>query len=215
MEAQDTGQKDQVQPDQPAGKKGTIGAGGIKVDDTGPRKISTPNDPKKPEAPETNEETLQPGVIKVFFSYAREDEKLKEKLDNHLSGLKQEGKIRGWHDRQILPGEIWEDEIKQHLKSAHVILFLISSDFMASVYCNEVEVKEAMKRHDAGEARVIPIVLRDLDWDTTVFAKKKIQALPKDAKAVTLWQNEDEAFKNVAVGIRRVVEELSKKPVKT
>jgi hypothetical protein len=72
-----------------------------------------------------------------------------------------------------------------------------------------------MKRHDAGEARVIPIVLRDLDWDTTVFAKKKIQALPKDAKAVTLWQNEDEAFKNVAVGIRRVVEELSKKPVKT
>lgn len=215
MEAQDTGQKDQVQPDQPAEKKGTIGAGGIKVDDTGPRKISTPNDPKKPEAPETNEETLQPGVIKVFFSYAREDEKLKEKLDNHLSGLKQEGKIRGWHDRQILPGEIWEDEIKQHLKSAHVILFLISSDFMASVYCNEVEVKEAMKRHDAGEARVIPIVLRDLDWDTTVFAKKKIQALPKDAKAVTLWQNEDEAFKNVAVGIRRVVEELSKKPVKT
>jgi hypothetical protein len=63
-----------------------------------------------------------------------------------------------------------------------------------------------MERHEAGKARMIPVILRECDWSGALFGK--LQALPKDAKALTSWANSDAAFKDVAVGIRKVVEQL-------
>jgi hypothetical protein len=85
-------------------------------------------------------------------------------------------------------------------------LITISPDFMASDYCHEVEMKRAMERHFAGEAVVIPVILRPVDWRGAMF--DELQALPKDAKAITLWNDRDEAFMDVAEGIRKVAEEL-------
>src|SRR5262249_10559694 len=85
-------------------------------------------------------------------------------------------------------------------------LLLISSDFLASDYCYDVEVKTAMKRHDDGEARVMPVILRPVDWKGAPFGK--LQALPKDARPVTDWSNRDEAFLDIAQGIRVAAGEL-------
>jgi hypothetical protein len=118
--------------------------------------------------------------VKVFYSYAHEDEKLRDELKKHLSNLKRQGVITDWYDRDISAGKVWDDEIKQHLNSAKVILLLTSPDFMDSDYINDVEVKRAMERHEAGEARVVPVILRPVDWAGTPFSK--LQALPTDAK---------------------------------
>jgi hypothetical protein len=48
---------------------------------------------------------------------------------------------------------------------------LISEDFLASDYCYDVEMTRAMERRDRGEARVIPIILRECDWQKSPFAK--------------------------------------------
>ncbi|MBD2461743.1 toll/interleukin-1 receptor domain-containing protein [Oscillatoria sp. FACHB-1407] len=143
--------------------------------------------------------------LEVFFSYAHEDEGLRDKLANHLKLLERQGVIKKWHDRQILPGSEWKGQIDGHLESAHIILLLISSDFLASDYCYDVEMTRALQRHDAKEAIVIPIILRPIDnWNKSPFGK--LQALPTDGKAITTWSNQDEAFTNVAQGIRRVAE---------
>ena len=148
--------------------------------------------------------------VEVFYSYAHEDEGLRDELKKHLANLKRQGIITEWYDRDISAGKEWDDEIKKHLDSASVILLLISPDFMNSDYSNDVEVKQAMKRHEAGEARVIPIILRPVDWEGAPFSK--LQGLPTDAKAVTLWSNYDEAFLSVVKGIRTALKELTKKP---
>jgi hypothetical protein len=144
--------------------------------------------------------------IEVFFSYSHKDEELRDELEKHLSILKRQGVITGWHDRRIGAGREWAGEIDTHLNTADVILLLISSDFLASDYCYDVEMKRAMERHEAGEARVIPVILRPVDWKGAPFGK--LQALPTDAKPVTEWPNRDGAFLNVAQGIRAAVEEL-------
>ena len=144
--------------------------------------------------------------IEVFFSYAHEDEDLRNKLEKHLSILKRQGVITGWHDRKISAGKEWEGEIDTHLNTARVILLLISADFIASDYCWDVEVKRAMERHEAGEARVIPVILRPCLWKRAPFGK--LQALPKDAEPVARWDDTDEAFLSVAQGIAAAVEEL-------
>lgn len=144
----------------------------------------------------------------AFISYSHKDERLKKRLDTHLSQLQHEGLVNTWHDRKILPGSDWKGEIDSHLDSARIILILVSPDFLASRYCYDVEMKRALKRHDDKEAVVVPIVLRSCDWSTTPLAN--LQALPQDAKPVTEWGNRDRAYTDIAIGIRRLLGEFAK-----
>ncbi|MEH2339846.1 toll/interleukin-1 receptor domain-containing protein [Nostoc sp.] len=146
-------------------------------------------------------------AIELFYSYAHEDEKLRDKLEKHLTLLEREGVITGWHDRKIGAEKEWQNEIDTYLNSSQIILLLISPNFIASDYCWDVEVKRAMERHEAKEARVIPVILDFVDWKSAPFAK--LQALPKNAKPVKKWRNHDNAFLSVAEGIRLVAKELA------
>ena len=150
-----------------------------------------------------------PGSIEVFFSYAHEDEPLREKLVKALAVLKRQGVIRDWHDRQITAGTELNGAIDEHLNSAGVILLLVSPDFIASDYCYDTEMTRALERHDRGEARVIPVILRPTEgWQGAATPFGKLLAVPTDGKAVTLWPNQDEAFADIARQIRRAVKEL-------
>ena len=116
-----------------------------------------------------------PGPTEVFFSYAHEDEPLSRELVKHLGVLKRQGVIRDWHDRKITAGTEWKGQIDQHLNSAGVILLLVSPDFIASDYCYDIEMKRALERHDKGEARVIPVILRPVDgWHAAPFGKLRL-----------------------------------------
>jgi tetratricopeptide (TPR) repeat protein len=143
--------------------------------------------------------------LEIFYSYAHEDEKLRDTLEKHLSQLKRQGVISDWHDRDITAGSEWKNEIDEYLESAQIILLLISPDFLASDYCHDVEMTRAMERHHTQEARVIPIILRPVDWEGAPFSK--LQCLPRNAEPVTLWKNEDAAFLDIAKGIRKVAGE--------
>jgi tetratricopeptide (TPR) repeat protein len=150
-------------------------------------------------------------AIEIFFCYAREDEELLKGLEKQLHALKLQGIIDVWHDRQISAGSDWEREIDKHLNSAHIILLLVSPDFMVSSYCYSKEMVRAMDRHERGEACVIPVILRPVYWQGAPFGK--LQALPTDAKAVASrhWYNLDEAFYDVAQGIYAAVQKLTPK----
>jgi hypothetical protein len=143
--------------------------------------------------------------IKVFLSYAREDESLLRELETHLSSLKRQGLISTWYDRKIVAGANWANVIDQHLEQASLILLLVSADFLASDYCYQVEMKYAIARHEAGEAHVVPIVIRPCDWSHTPFAI--FQCLPRDGKAITTWHDRDLAWNDVTRSIRQVIED--------
>jgi len=147
-------------------------------------------------------------TIEIFCCYAREDQLLLQKLKTHLMPLQWQGLITIWSDTNINAGAEWEKEITKHLNVAHIILLLVSSDFMASEYCYSKEMKRAMERHEHGEARVIPVLLRPTYWKGAPF--DKLQALPTNAKPVTdkSWHTEDAALYDVAEQISTVVKDL-------
>lgn len=145
--------------------------------------------------------------VEVFFSYSHRDEKLRDKLALHLSMLQRQGVIKSWHDRKISAGTEWAQAIDEKLNSAGIILLLISDHFLASDYCYDIEMQQAVARHAAGTARVIPIILKPVDWSGAPFSK--LQAFPKDAKPVTKWSNRDEAFVNIAEGIREAAKAMA------
>src|SRR3954464_6609931 len=114
----------------------------------------------------------------IFFSYSHKDEALRDELETHLSMLNRQGFITTWHDRRIAAGDIVDPTISAHLESADVVLLLVSPDFLASDYCYDKEMSRALERHEAGECRVIPVILRPSDWHDAPFGK--LLAAPKD-----------------------------------
>jgi len=147
---------------------------------------------------------LRPEPVTVFYSYSHKDEDLRNELETHLAALRRSGLIREWHDRKILAGQEWEKQISEYLDSAQLILFLLSADFVSSSYCVDIEVKRALERQSAGEAVVVPVILRPVVWGI-VPQFNRLQALPKDARPVTEWPSHDLAFVSVCEGILALV----------
>lgn len=150
-----------------------------------------------------------PEGAKVFFSYSRsrKDATLRDEIEKYLTNLKRQHAVISWHDGEIEAGGEWDNEIKAHLDSAHIILLLVSQDFLASKYCYEQEMIRALARHETGEARVIPIILRPSYWESSPFGR--LQALPTGGKPITRWQDRDEAFLDVVRGIQKVVDKFT------
>jgi TIR domain len=145
--------------------------------------------------------------VKVFVSYAHEDDKLREQLDRHLSQLKRKNFIDVWHDRDISPGRDWKQEIDAQLNDAQIILLLVSADFLASEYCSGIEMERALQKHREGSARVIPVILRPVDWGDAPF--NNLQTLPLNGEPVTTWPSgPDSAFFNITRGIRKAIKEI-------
>jgi internalin A len=147
-------------------------------------------------------------VVRLFYSYSHKDEMLRDELETHLKLMQRQGLIDTWHDRKIEAGDDWKRSIDDNLNRADIILLLVSSDFIASNYCYEKEMARALERHKSGEALVIPLIVRDVNWGKAPFTG--LQVLPKDGKAVTLWDNKDSAWRNISEGIEKVVERIRK-----
>lgn len=139
----------------------------------------------------------------LVFSYSHADEALRNELEKHLSPLKRAGKITTWHDRRIVPGQEFERQIDQYFSEAGIILLLISSDFIASDYCYEVEMTNALARHKRGEAVVIPVILRECAWHQLEFGS--IMAATIDGKPITKFASHDEGYVQVVDAVSRAI----------
>jgi hypothetical protein len=142
-------------------------------------------------------------MIKAFLSYSHKDEALRRELDEHLGALKHEKIIDTWYDGQIPTGNTWSEDIARELEAADLIILLVSSAFLDSTYCYVHEMGRAIQRHDAGEARVVPVILRPCYWEPAPFAR--VLGLPKNMVPITTIPEgrRDEIWTEVAKGIHQ------------
>lgn len=149
-------------------------------------------------------------MTSVFFSYSHKDEDLRDRLEIHLAMLKRQSLIEAWHDRRIPAGDNLDQSISDKLEAADVILLLVSPDFLASEYCYAIEMGRAMERHHAGEARVIPVILRRCDWHDAPFGK--LNATPPDGKPIKSYSDLDDAFHEVTQAIKGAIKAVGSTP---
>jgi len=153
-------------------------------------------------------------AVKVFLSYAHQDEEYKNELLEFLAPMKDAGLISVWNDREIYVGDQWNDEILNALNESQIILFLLSSSFLASSYINKVEIVRAMHRHyEDPKVRLVPIMLRNCDMASHIIPDEKytikdFQGLPTNLKPVNKWPDRDDAWMNIVNELRRVIKTL-------
>jgi len=143
---------------------------------------------------------------KIFISYSREDVNIVEsKLIRSLRNLERHDKIIIWYDKKLQAGDEWDPEIKKQLQEANIILFIVSLDFIANDYIWDVEIKNAIERHNNIKTTVIPIILSPCDWAGNATPFSKLQVVPTKGKPITTFENQDEAWLEVLQAIKKVI----------
>ena len=148
--------------------------------------------------------------MKAFVSYSHQDKELLTKLEVHLAALKRERLLETWTDREIHAGGVIDDHVEAAMEEAQLFLLLISASFIHSNYGYEKEFTKACERHAAGKADIVPIIIRDCDWG--IKELRRFKALPEDGHAILgrQWHSEDEGFRNVVEGLRKLIESRQK-----
>jgi TIR domain len=144
--------------------------------------------------------------ISLYLSYAQKDEALKEELEDYLVIMQQSGQISGWAERQVQPGTDWSRVIDSRLLAADLVLLLVSPSWLASGYCSGVEMREAFKRSEAGETRIIPIILHYVNLKGNLL--ERILSLPRNGISVSSWPKRNEAWQSIDQEIRNVIKGL-------
>jgi hypothetical protein len=122
-----------------------------------------------------------PDPIRVFISYARPDKMDFEKVRQVLDLLKRNRNTAIWSDHEINAGSNWNQEILGNLRSARIIIFLLSFDFLNSNYIQEIEVQEAFRRYREGKVVIIPILINKCPWEEQPELAA-LQILPRNKK---------------------------------
>jgi TIR domain/Putative peptidoglycan binding domain len=147
------------------------------------------------------------GSLRLFWSYAHEDDQMRRELHTHLAPLRNEQLLVDWSDRDITPGTDWDTEISARLSSSNIVLVLVSADFLASSYAYGKELRRALELHDSGVLTVVPVILRPSLWRNLPIGR--LQALPQDARPISTWEDRDSAYLSVVEGLATLARELS------
>jgi hypothetical protein len=150
--------------------------------------------------------------IRVFISYRHASHQVLNEVREHLGWLENSNQIKVFDDREIDPGDDWDQRIMRELDQSHIIIFLINAKFMSSAYCTKVELRRAIERREKEGTRIIPLITEDCDWEG--MPTSKIAALPKDKannlKPLKQWRgNKDSALAQLARHLREIVERLA------
>lgn len=128
-------------------------------------------------------------------------------MERSLAQLKTNGLLEDWYDHRVLPGESITEKTREKMSEAHIIVFLLSQEFIASSECmKEWEYAKELARKNKMLYR-IPIILTDCAWKDLI-ADNNIKVLPKDGSPVAGFDDKNTAWQQVYESIKEVIAKI-------
>ncbi len=148
--------------------------------------------------------------LSLVISYAQADEVFADQLNGVLVPYQRAGKVKVWSTQLITAGQQWESEIFANLDRAHIVVLLLSFDFLSSCHCMDRELARAAERHAKRECEIVPVIVRACVYKMMPYLER-IQAIEPDGKPINSHTDKDQAWVEVTKQIDRVIERLKKK----
>lgn len=141
----------------------------------------------------------------VFLLYHPQDEDFKNQLENNLSQLIKNGELNLQYPGAFIAGT--EDTtIQAALKNAHIILPILSPNFLADEALADqmLLIADEMDRNNTAKLR--PIIARPCDWRGNQSLRSKIP-LPDNSEAITSkhWNTQDDAYFNIVQSLKKML----------
>jgi len=120
-----------------------------------------------------------PLPVRVFVSYAHDDERQLKRLDAMLDVLEQLHGLTSWVDKRLIAGEEWDAEIRRRLEEMDIFLFIASQTSLVRPYIRDPELTRARERREAGEIEIVAVKLEPCAVDEDPFLGKLQRLAPK------------------------------------
>jgi len=120
-----------------------------------------------------------PLPVRVFVSYAHDDERQLKRLDAMLDVLEQLHGLTSWVDKRLIAGEEWDAEIRRRLEEMDIFLFIASQTSLVRPYIKDPELSRARERREAGEIEIVAVKLEPCAVDEDPFLGKLQRLAPK------------------------------------
>lgn len=158
-----------------------------------------------PHQPASSVAEAKPRPVRCFISYADRDRGFRDELRMHLKELERSGDLTIWDTSQIYAGVSIQEAISSEINRADLVLLLVSAEFLFADDLLDLTTV-ALKRNRTGQCRVVPIIARPCDWQTSSIGK--LQPLPRDGKALSSRSDRDAAWVDIAQGLRLVMQDI-------
>jgi hypothetical protein len=148
--------------------------------------------------------------IKVFISHSHEDTSWAERLRVRI-GASSEGALDVWSDARLGSGGNWRARLEQAIRTANLIVVLLSPDYVLSSFVSLVELPLILSRGREGAAAIIPIVLRPIQLPReSPLWRWQFVNLP-DRPLVSLGSSDlDHLFEHVAIAMGEYARDRSR-----
>jgi cellulose biosynthesis protein BcsQ len=144
----------------------------------------------------------------IFISYSHKDKNWVDKLKVMLTPIMRSRNITLWDDTMIRADQNWKDEISNALANADVAILLVSPDFLASDFIQQVEVPHLLKASEERGLNIFWIAIRPSFFDETPIGQ--FQAINDPSKPLSTL-SESEVEKSLLSISKRVAEVAGRK----
>ena len=153
--------------------------------------------------------TMKVRPVRMFVSYSHENVTWCKRLRSVLKVKANVDTLQPWHDTELKAGDRWDKEIRAALEQMDIFLCLVSFQFLASDYIQNVELPKAKTRHDNGEIEVVPVVLYPVDLKHDCEFLSALSPLPQWGKSWRDFEKDgdwNDALYPIGNGIKQAIE---------
>jgi len=144
-------------------------------------------------------------AIPVFVSYSHRNNDEQKLLCESLRTLPGVS-LELWTDRDMLPGDVWEQQIDAALGRAQLAVLIVTTEFLNSRYVMTKELPRLLQRHREASVRVVPIIARSCTWNLQPWLAD-LQVLPTGGTPI--WRDSStsvaDTLNDVAQAINRLL----------
>jgi internalin A len=148
-----------------------------------------------------------PIPVRVFVSYAHDDERQLKRLDSILDVLEQQHGLASWRDKRLIAGDEWDEEIRRRLEEMDIFLFIASQSSLVRPYIKDPELRRAKERRDAGEVEIVTVKLEPCACDEDRHLGK-LQRLAPKLKSIAEAALKSAAWEQVRKDLLPVIERV-------
>lgn len=140
--------------------------------------------------------------IVLLFDANDRDARCAETLTKHLSSGEGRGLWSVWH-RNLPVFDDLEAETARQLADADAVVPILSASFFSEKELMQNWLPVILNQHRERGLQIVPLLHRDCDFEDTQLARFPI--LPTGGKPLRNWPDEDEAFKNTVVHLKKLL----------
>ncbi len=125
---------------------------------------------------------------KVFVSYSHLDKEFLTEIQRHFKPFKDI--IDYWDDSKIMPGQKWEEAIKDAIKETKVGILLVSTDFLGSDFILNNELPPLLAAAEEEGAVMLIVILRPCYFEGFPILNQ-YQAMNPPSRPISKMESEE------------------------